>query len=62
MAFFIMIALPILLLTAAAGTIVSLQLNNFKESYDVEANSTKILMNPVQILNVCPVLPITKLS
>jgi signal transduction histidine kinase len=51
MAFFILIALPILLLTAAAGTIVSLQLNNFKESYDVEADSTKILMNPVQILN-----------
>lgn len=50
-AFFILIALPILLLATAAGTIVSLQMNDFKESYDVEADSTKILMNPVQILN-----------
>lgn len=49
-AFFILIALPILLLAAAAGTIISLQLNNLQESYDVEA-STKILMNPVQLLN-----------
>ncbi len=50
-AFFILIALPILLLAAAAGTIVSLQLNNLQESYDVEADSTRILMNPVQLLN-----------
>ncbi len=50
-AFFILIALPTLLLMAAAGTIVSLQLNSLQESYDVEADSTKILMNPVQLLN-----------
>lgn len=50
-AFFILIALPILLLAAAAGTIVSLQLNNLQESYDVEADSTKLLINPVQLLN-----------
>ncbi len=50
-AFFILIAFPLLLLAVAAGTIVSMQMNNFKESYDVEADSTTMLLNPVQILN-----------
>jgi signal transduction histidine kinase len=50
-AFFIMIAIPILLLSAAAGTIVSLQTNSIQESYDVEINTIQVLTNPIQILN-----------
>ncbi len=50
-AFFILIALPILLLMAAACTIVSFQMNNFQEAYDVEADLAKALLNPVQLLN-----------
>jgi signal transduction histidine kinase len=50
-AFFIMIAMPIMLLAIAAGTIVSLQMNSIQESYDVEADTIQILTNPIQILN-----------
>ena len=50
-AFFIMIAMPIMLLSLAAGTIISLQTNSIQESYDVEADTVQIITNPVQILN-----------
>ncbi len=51
-AFFIMIALPIILLSAAAGTIVRLQTNSVQQSYDVEADTLQILTRPIQILNL----------
>lgn len=50
-AFFIMIAMPILLLAIAASTIVSLQMNSIQESYDMEADALQVMTNPVQILN-----------
>ncbi len=50
-AFFIMIAMPIMLLSLAAGTIISMQTNSIQESYDVEADTAQIISNPVQILN-----------
>lgn len=50
-AFFIMIAMPIMLLAAAAGTIVSLQMNSIQEAYDVETNTVQVFINPIQILN-----------
>ncbi|MBP1753642.1 MAG: hypothetical protein H6Q59_40 [Firmicutes bacterium] len=51
MAFFIMIAMPIMLLSIAAGTIISLQTNSIQESYDVDANTVQVITNPIQILN-----------
>ena len=51
MAFFIMIAMPIMLLSVAAGTIVSLQMNSIQQSYDVEADTIQVVTNPIQILN-----------
>ncbi len=50
-AFFIMIAMPIMLLSIAAGTIISFQTNSIQESYDVEADTIQVITNPIQILN-----------
>lgn len=50
-AFFIMIAMPILLLAITAGTIVSLQINSIQKSYDVEADTLQVITNPIQIMN-----------
>lgn len=50
-AFFIMIAMPILLLAITAGTIVSLQISSIKKSYDVEADTVQVITNPIQIMN-----------
>ncbi|HWT75713.1 MAG TPA: HAMP domain-containing sensor histidine kinase [Mobilitalea sp.] len=50
-AFFIMIAMPLMLLSIAAGTIVSLQMNSIQQSYDIEADTFQIIINPIQILN-----------
>ncbi len=50
-AFFIMIAMPIMLLSIAAGTIISFQTNSIQQSYDVDVNTVQILTNPIQILN-----------
>ncbi len=50
-AFFIMIAMPIMLLSVAAGTIISFQTNSIQQSYDVDANTLQIITNPIQILN-----------
>jgi len=51
MAFFIMIAMPLLLLSIAAGTIVSLQMNSIQQSYDVKVGTIQAITNPIQILN-----------
>lgn len=50
-AFFIMIAMPIMLLAISAGTIISLQTNSIQKSYDMEADTAQLITNPVQILN-----------
>ncbi len=50
-AFFIIIAMPVMLLAAAAGTIVRFQLNSIQESYDMEADTLQVITNPIQILN-----------
>ncbi len=50
-AFFIMIAMPIMLLAIASGTIVSFQMNSIQQSYDVETDTMQLLTNPIQILN-----------
>lgn len=50
-AFFIMIAMPIMLLSIAAGTIISMQTNSIQESYDVDADTVQVITNPIQILN-----------
>lgn len=50
-AFFIMIALPVMLLSLAAGTILNLQINSIQESYDVDAGTVQIITNPIRILN-----------
>lgn len=50
-AFFIMIAMPIMLLAIASGTIVRLQMNSIEKSYDMEADTIQLITNPIQILN-----------
>lgn len=50
-AFFIMIAMPVLLLAITACTIISLQINSIQKSYDVEGGTVQIITNPIQILN-----------
>ncbi len=50
-AFLIMIAMPVILISLAAGTIVRFQMDSIHESYDVEAKTLQIITNPVQILN-----------
>lgn len=50
-AFLIMLAMPILLVSAAAGTIVRFQMKSINESYDIEANTFQVITNPIQILN-----------
>jgi signal transduction histidine kinase len=50
-AFFIIIAMPIMLLTAAAGTILRYQMKSIHESYDMEADTMQVITNPIQILN-----------
>lgn len=50
-AFFIMIAMPIILIIITAGTIVRFQINSIQQSYDVEVDTLQIITNPTQILN-----------
>ncbi len=50
-AFFIMIAMPILMIAITAGTIISLQNNSIQKSYDVEADTIQVIINPIQVLN-----------
>lgn len=50
-AFLIMIALPVMLISITAGTIVRFQMDSIHESYDVEAKTIQVITNPIQILN-----------
>jgi signal transduction histidine kinase len=50
-AFLIMIAMPIILISITAGTIVRFQMDSIHESYDVEAKTLQVITNPTQILN-----------
>ena len=50
-AFLIMIAMPVILISLAAGTIVRFQMDSIHESYDVEAKTIQVITNPIQILN-----------
>lgn len=50
-AFLIMIAMPVVLISLTAGTIVRFQMDSIHESYDVEAKTIQVITNPVQILN-----------
>lgn len=49
-AFVIIIAIPIVLISAVGGVIINYQLNAIKQSYDVES-TTQVLTNPMQLLN-----------
>lgn len=50
-AFLIMIAMPLALISITAGTIVRFQMYSIHESYDVEAKTIQVITNPIQILN-----------
>lgn len=50
-AFLIMIAMPVVLISVTAGTIVRFQMYSINESYDVEAKTIQVITNPIQILN-----------
>ena len=50
-AFLIMIAMPVVLISLAAGTIVRFQMYSINASYDVEAKTIQVITNPIQILN-----------
>lgn len=50
-AFLIITALPILLITISAGTIVRYQINSIQETYNIESSTLQLITNPVQILN-----------
>lgn len=50
-AFFIMIAMPVVLLAIAAAAIVNLQMASIQEVYDVKADTLHIITNPIQIMN-----------
>lgn len=49
--FFIMIVLPIILISATGRTIIGRQMDSIKESYDVESGTIEVLTNPIQIFN-----------
>lgn len=50
-AFLIITALPIFLITLAAGTIVKYQANSIEQTYDVKSDTIKLISNPLQILS-----------
>lgn len=50
-AFLIIITIPVVLLFAVGGAILSHQLNTLQQSYDVESNTIQILINPLQVFN-----------
>lgn len=49
--FFIMIVLPIFLISATGRTIIGHQMDSIKESYDVESGTIEVFTNPIQIFN-----------
>lgn len=50
-AFLIIITIPIILIAAVGGAIISHQMNAIEQSYDVETNTIQILINPIQVFN-----------
>lgn len=50
-AFLIIITIPIILIAAVGGAIISHQMNAIQQSYDVESNTIQILINPIQVFN-----------
>ncbi len=50
-AFLIITALPIFLITIAAGTIVRYQANSIEQTYDLKSDTIKVISNPLQILS-----------
>lgn len=50
-AFFILIVVPIFLITAASGVILNYQINSIRQVYDVESKNIQDITNPLQILN-----------
>ena len=50
-AFLIITALPIFLITIAAGTIVRYQANSIQQTYDVKTDTLQAISNPLQILS-----------
>lgn len=50
-AFLIMIAMPVVLISITAATIVRFQTSSINESYDMDAKTIQIITNPIQILN-----------
>lgn len=50
-AFLIMISMPMILISLAAGTIVRFQTSSINASYDVEAKTIQVITNPIQIFN-----------
>ena len=51
MAFFIMIIMPILLISITASTIVGFQMQSIHKTYDVETETLEVITNPIKILN-----------
>ncbi|HHU72804.1 MAG TPA: HAMP domain-containing histidine kinase [Clostridiales bacterium] len=49
--FFIMIVLPIILISATGRTIIGRQMDSIKESYDIESGTIEVFTNPIQIFN-----------
>ncbi|HHX12341.1 MAG TPA: two-component sensor histidine kinase, partial [Clostridiales bacterium] len=49
--FFIMIVLPIILISATGRTIIGRQMDSIKEAYDIESGTIEVLTNPIQIFN-----------
>ena len=49
--FFIMIVLPIFLISATGRTIIGRQMDSIKESYDIESGTIEVFTNPIQIFN-----------
>ncbi len=50
-AFLIIITIPIIMVSAVGGAIITHQMNAIEKSYDVESNTIQILINPIQVLN-----------
>jgi len=50
-AFLIIITIPVILIAAVGGAIISHQMTAIQQSYDVESNTIEILINPIQVFN-----------
>lgn len=50
-AFLIIITIPVIMICAVGGAIITHQMNAIEKSYNVETNTIQILINPIQVLN-----------